>query len=626
MTETEDKKQRQLRIKQYRQGAEGFFAWAEDNVCLDIYPIKNGNISTVKRWVLIKDLTDEKHPVTGRSYKEMWERQKDILREALKMENGAFVYTLLVFCWMRGEGKSLLVCIVLLWRFFCWPRLQIMLGANSKEQTKFVHYDIMRDIIRNSPKLRKIVGEKNIQEKEIRLTNRKGEVTSLIRSISTASGIVSNISNYSFSEIFDMKNPKFFVQLDGSIRNIPNAFGMIDSTVSTRDHILFRQYEGWKKGELPNVFFSHRQSKEAREEDYWNPYMTQAQLDGYRRKFPEEEFERYFKNSWDSGSVKPFTREILDETGIIACEGKYLDHGSISQNIAEKYRLLNLAESETGVGFKEDSLDYLNEVTRIEAKLMPVDSVYTLQGSFGPLDFAPVDTINRLGELLKTDFVISAGLDMSDPMAIYKKARTILTFVAKGLPGSKYDMSWINEDRALLKYIYFLIGVVFIEDASIDSVKVVLDKAHAEYDSLDSFCGERWGSGNLNKFLDEKKIKYEFVSPGYDRQRDCFKELFLATREGRFKKPRIHVPGVEGADIIVEEMGVFYHDTTKRWFGSPYKDEKYGVQDDSIFSLGWCIYGGRELAPEHFRERKPSLGKFGLFVPDPTRKRILRSI
>ena len=108
-----------------------------------------------------------------------------------------------------------------------------MLGANSKDQVKFVHFDIMRDIIINSPNLLRIVGRRNLQEKEIRLKDSKSNIVSVIRSISSFSGIVSNITGYTFSEIFDMKNPKFFTQLDGSIRNIPNAMGVIDSTVSS---------------------------------------------------------------------------------------------------------------------------------------------------------------------------------------------------------------------------------------------------------------------------------------------------------------------------------------------------------------------------------------------------------
>lgn len=625
----EKRRARRERLKEYRNGAEGFIQWAEDNVCLEIFPIVNGRTSTLKKWVPIKDFTYEKHPETGRSYREMWEAQQKIVREALKLdENGTFFYRLIVLCWMRGEGKSLLVCLILIWRYCCWPRLQIMLGANSKEQTKFVHYDIIRDIIRNSPKLRSIVGERNIQEKEIRLTNSRGEISSLIRSISTASGIVSNISNYSFSEIFDMKNPKFFVQLDGSIRNIPNAFGLIDSTVSDRDHILYQTYEGWRDSKLKRVFFSHRQSREAKAEDFWNPYMTQDQLDDYAAKFPTAEFDRYFKNSWDSGQQKPFTREVIEETNIIAYAGNHLDHLNTSRALQKKWQLLDSVDDIESVVNKKNTYTYENllvEVKQIESKFEPVDSIYTLRNYFGPIPYAPVDVIHTLSDLFKTDFSIHAGLDMSDPMAMYAKARTILTFIAKGLPGSKYDMSWIGtQDKSLLKYVYFLIGIEFIEDASVDTVKEILVKANTEYEGLDSFCGERYGGGSLPKWLEDRKIKSEFISPSYNLQRDAFKELFLVTKEGRFKKPKVHIPGMKEEDIVVEEMGVFYQNVDKKWFGSPFKNEKYGVQDDSIYSIGWNIYGAREFGPEHFRSRKKSPEMFGIFYEDPNRRGIFR--
>jgi hypothetical protein len=98
----------------------------------------------------------------------------------------------------------------------------------------------MRDIILNSPNLLTVVGRRNVQEKEIRLRDGKGNIGSFIRSISSFSGIVSNVTGYTFSEMFDMTNPKFFVQLDGSIRNMPNAIGVIDSTVSEKSHILYK--------------------------------------------------------------------------------------------------------------------------------------------------------------------------------------------------------------------------------------------------------------------------------------------------------------------------------------------------------------------------------------------------
>jgi len=58
-----------------------------------------------------------------------------------------------------------------------------VLGANSKEQTKFVHYDIMRDIILNSPPLLNVIGLRNVQEKDIRLKDSKGRIVSTNKSV-----------------------------------------------------------------------------------------------------------------------------------------------------------------------------------------------------------------------------------------------------------------------------------------------------------------------------------------------------------------------------------------------------------------------------------------------------------
>ena len=81
--------------EEYRDGGEGFIKWAEDNVFVPITP--EGLDMSV--WMPIGDLPKDINPETGRSFHGIWEGQKDIAREALSMENGRFVYRLLIFCW-----------------------------------------------------------------------------------------------------------------------------------------------------------------------------------------------------------------------------------------------------------------------------------------------------------------------------------------------------------------------------------------------------------------------------------------------------------------------------------------------------------------------------------------------
>ena len=57
---------------------------------------------------------------------------------------------------------------------------------------------------------------------------------------------------------------------------------------------------------------------------------------------------------------------------------------------------------------------------------------------------------------------------------------------------------------------------------------------------------------------------------------------------------------------------LFDHDSVKKFYGSPEKKDSLGIQDDSVFSLNWAIYGGRFLTIEDMRVRKvqTSLGYY----------------
>jgi len=599
-------------LEEYRNGGEGWAAWCEDYCYVPSY-VDHG--SDVSSWIRIGELSRIPHPVTGKSYWEMWEAQKAIMQEALRMENGRFVYGLVILCWPRGEGKSLVACLVQLWKFFLWTRQQIMLGANSKDQTKFVHYDIMRDIILNSPELHQLVGDKNIQEKEIRLTDFEGNIRSIIRSISTASGIVSNITGYTFSEIFDMKKPKFFVQLDGSIRNMPNAMGVIDSTVSEKTHILYTQYENFQKRLTKRLFFSYRCSNEGQMGDYWNPNMTQDQLDDYKLKFPFGEFERYFLNLWSAGQQIVFSEEMIEETHVVGVDGKIGDRLTVGKVIAEKVKWKKQMDLVLEKGFTDDATALAAKIETAERRLLRFDNAfYSLKDGFGGERTALGQDLIKLGDEYDTDWAILAGSDFGDPYAVAGLARTILLVVAKGLPGSRRNPYASIIEGLTSKYIYIVLCAVKIDNHSVDVVKDLLDKLHMEYEGIDSYCSERYGTWDMEKWCVERAIAFSPIFPTYARQKDGFKEVLMSIREGRWKCPSVPIVGSKKDDLRDEEMSVFMHDSVKRWFGSPEKMEKYGIQDDFMFANCWTMYGGRDLGVERFRARKGS--KFwGAMIP-----------
>ncbi|MFA5397200.1 MAG: hypothetical protein WC346_14415, partial [Methanogenium sp.] len=515
-------------------------------------------------------------------------------------------------------------CLIQLWKFFNWTRQNIVLGANSKEQITFVHYDIMRDIILNSPNLLLTVGKKNVQEKQIRIKDKNDNIVNVIRAISSFSGIVSNITGYTFSEIFDMKNPKFFTQLDGSIRNIPNALGVIDSTVSGRDHILYNMFTSFVRKKVKTLYFSYRMSKTGDYRDYWNPNMDQQQLDDYRAKFLLTDFERYFLNMWGSSSQKIFLPHIIDSMLYIGCDNKVGNFKEMMELLEQRQIRIDACEGLIAGSEDKNVIDgssYVQikraEIHEINERLIPIENYYKLTDGFNPC-MATMDDLDKMGDLFDTDWAILAGIDRADPMKTREGgARTVVTCIAKGLPGSRSHFQPYDEqgNKAVPNYLYLLLHLAVIENNSLESIKEALLSCNEEFDGIDTLCGERWGVWDIVTWCEEQSIKFEVVFPNYDKQRAAFSELYVAVKNGRFKAPVVHILGMKEQDILREEMRIFYHDTDKRWFGSPEKNDKEGIQDDSMFSNALCLYGGRELGVDAFRRRKKKMW-FGTLVQE----------
>lgn len=593
-------------FKEYRNGASGLIKWAEENVYVPIFPIG----ASFQKWWPLGDLPDTKHPDTGRSYQELWKYACDVFNDAIVMKDGRFKYRLVCFCEPRGEGKSFKAVLIQMWKFFNWAKQQIMLCANSKDQSKFVHFDEISNIILNSPNLLKIVGKKNIQEKEIKLRDARGNVASRIRSISSFSGIVSNITGYTFSEIFDMKKPDFFSQVDGSIRNVPNAFGVIDSTVAPKNHIFYKLYESYVQQTDKTLFFYYRSSKQGLCEDYQHPYNTQEQLDSYRIKFLPNDFAKYFLNLWSAAGDRLFSRAYVAAINYFGVDGII---GNQKQIIEALIRRTEIVDSYEEMKAKMIEIDRSHELKEVDDRLIPVSKYYNLVSAGVDVQMASLQDLNVMSDFYDTDWAILSGIDRADAAKTREGgARTMFVAVAKGLPGSRSNPNaW---KIAVPAYVYILLCVANIGDHSLDNIKQVMMACHEEYDGVDKLYSERWGAWDLAAWAEDKiGCSVELGTAPYDRQLAGFTAFFTLVTEGRFKSPKVHISGSKEDDILQEEMMMIDHDADKRWFGSPEKKKKYGVQDDTMFALVWAIYGGRMLTVDEFRIRE-SNPYFGTMV------------
>lgn len=591
-------------IVKYRNGAEGFFKWVEDKVYFHVYP----EDADVKMWIPFKQLP--------KGYLKMWEEQKAILREALRMVNGRFVYRLVIFMWPRGEGKSILTCLIKLWRFFNFPNMMIILGANSVNQVRFMHFEEMTRIINNSPLLLAQIGEKNIKQKEIQLTDKNGNIVSFIRPVSSFSGIYSNSTGYTFSEFHQATNPKFFTEIDSSMRFVRNGMGVIDTTVAPKSHILYRIYKAFKKGKMKDVFFSYRQTT-GKASEFWNPEATDQYLDSQKITLPIHDYEKFFINSWDAGAEKIFSEEMVEATNYLGVSNQLNTHRQLIDLLSRKNRLLASEKAlledrkESRRLAEKEMVDNEYMFDEIEKQLWTVESVYSLRTPQNFPQMATIADLEKLSDLFDTNWAIAVGVDRADPMKKRSPARTILLAIAKGLPGSRSNpFAYINEETP--HYLYVLLYLVNIDDHSKEWIEDELRKIHSEFDGIDTFGAERWGTVDLNKWCEENDVKAEIYYPHYDKQKLMFSEIYHAYSTGRFKSPPLAVPGSKQDDILKEEAEGFDHDSDTRKFGSPEKGEKYGVQDDAMYAFGACIYGARMIGVNDFRERKGHVS-FGQF-------------
>ena len=582
------------RIRFYQLDPLGAETWMEEHVRINVLDFDLG----VERWVLLGELNNmtTPHPETGRTYSNMWKWQKEnLIRPAVSRdEHGLLNYHTVVTCTPRGEGKSYQTCLLNLWRFFCLPGQTIILGANSKDQSKFALYDILLKLIRNSPRLIGIVRHENLLDKEIRLRNHRGDVVSRIIAVSAFTGIYSNITSYSFTELFDMKNPNFFYQLDSSRRNIPNSQGYIDSTVSEKEHVLYTLYEAspLRTNADPGILFCYRFSNRAMQDDYLHPCNTQKQLDSFRTKFTAAEFAKYFKNTWTLEDISVFKPATILAARYIGYNGVL----GMQSHILKNCQMIHALEQEQ----QEDDLrDNRSQIDLLKSEMVPLP--YELQLDFHPACISLHD-LQHLGDLYDTNWAVGVGVDFADPLKddTNKGAQTIMAFIVKGLPGSRTnpDLHLTMKDNA--RYVYFLIHLLHIKNNEPSEVQEKLEDFSYEFGSIQTFCSERWGAGELRKYCSENNIQIELISPTYDKQRTGFNEFYRLVQSGLFKLPATVVAGKEEEDILHEELIAFRHDVHKKWFGSLTKATAKGVQDDVMFAICWGLFGLREVTPDQF--------------------------
>lgn len=338
--------------EEYKQGAEGMIRWVEENVRALVKRRGEGD-----RYMLMGELPDERDEY-GRSMKAMWEEQKRELRIALEVDDeGVFVRNLIIFCWPRGEGKSFIVVLIVGWFFFNFPFITIKLSANSIDQANELHFGEFRRMVENSPKLFSLVGARGITMGEIRITKGKKGKFNSVSILSTQSGLASNAKVITQSEAFEMDDGgKFFAKWYGSLRNTPNALGLIDTTVAPEGHWVKENiYKAYLDNPDGLVYFSHRGNRGAKIENYWNPNSREKELAAFRKAMGDREFKRFFENLWEGDDDGVITTEDMEVMGYLGLDGLYPGDNVELREIIKRHAHMVDQEGSMGAKFGQSS-------------------------------------------------------------------------------------------------------------------------------------------------------------------------------------------------------------------------------------------------------------------------------
>lgn len=543
--------------------SQGYFVWSEG----DVYP---ATFDGFMRW--LRDCVFRQDQITKQwvPFVPMDFPQKELYRNAFRLnKDGTFQHRFIGISRPRGDFKSFDAALLFLFRFFNMRNEMILLAANSKDQTEFVLFSEASKIIQNSPKLAATPGLE-IQKKDIQLKHGPGkaEVFSKIQPIATKVGTLSNVTCIAWSELYklDPSNRTFYTELVGSIRAVPNAWVLAESTVAPKGSPFHQLYKRFIDGD-PIVYFQWY------EEKHYNPHMTQAELRGYQAIFTPAEYNMFFKNRWEDAKS-----ELIPEWAkrLMSYEATGEDAKDLMDDLISLEKKISLLE-----GSNQNRRPLIVKNSEIQKKLgRQIDDIYTIP--------AEPNVLNRLRDIFGCEFIIGIGLDRASVFAVAPD-RTVLATVARGVR---------SEDQS----IYFLLDLYTPQISTDTALKEYILEIQARYGWIDHMMMEEYQAQDLCLWALGEGIETTLAKAPYSKQQEIFGLLYRAVVSRLFKAPAVPLwvddggnlvetlPMMGKSDILRTEIDHFVHDPVKKFFGSETKKKVRGVKDDTIYALAWAIY------------------------------------
>lgn len=271
------------RLKAWRNGAQGFLTWLED-----VKP----RVPSFKGGYVTFQLTD---------------REREEVIKALSGSNKT-----IIFCWPRRHGKTLIVALIILWRFTCFQTQTIVMIANSEKQATSTCFRLLSRIIKNTPFLKGLIGE-NTGALAISYPDLENIIE--VKSQNDRSLFGQKINVCQVSELHAAFDDSAYQTLASSLGDSEDAICVIDSTTGSRLSPLFKLFRLWENGEDPTIYVSHIFYKDLQDAlDHSPPWISRPWLTSRSKQMLPALFAQQHLNVWTSGSNSLFPEETIQKS------------------------------------------------------------------------------------------------------------------------------------------------------------------------------------------------------------------------------------------------------------------------------------------------------------------------
>lgn len=550
-------------------GGEGYYSYQEDKV----FPIGyEGFMAWVKEMGVVREDKRLRKFVPI----EFLPIQKEFFFKALALkENGDFKYHDVGACRPRGDFKSFDIRLMFLFRFFNMFREKILIAANSKEQSTFVQYDEAVTVIQQTERLLNTPGL-DIKKKSIELIEGSGKTFSTIMSIASKTGLMPGTTCTVFTEICDLEDEGFYSKLTGSLRGVPNAMNLIDSTVAQPGHVFDRLLKSYEEGTNQMAYVQYYA------DEHHNPEISEEYLKNKEATMLPSEFSKYFRNRKEDAAGGVFPAFSIMEMGYSAASG-----GNIGPSKQLRDATLKTVELES------QSKNQSKTMAERMACEQEIESIQSSLVSMGECYRIPVtlDGMASLASKFGYDFIFGVGVDRATTTSLVSTDRTAMALTARVILSETYSL-------------YFLLDLyVSKKEATLEVLADKIEEWSNVVGWIDNVVIESYQGPDLHVWCEGRGYSSQLIHPNYPIQKQLFTAFCRLMKMGHFKAPVIpyytdkegnlykgHDP--ERKDILREEMSVFMHkERTEKsgWFGAPEKRKKGGVKDDTVYATAMSI-------------------------------------